>query len=413
MKRGQTESYSFLIGMIITIAIIVVLILFFSGFFSGEKEQELSEAEHGLENITGFYKACLENPKTDCLCGSFDISRFRQIGYSLFLIKMLGKSNLVLTEFGDYPNPDGAIDPDVILAKSAFDEQLVCTFEYDGFKLTDVAQRFFDFNSQKLLLYTNGMVTVLKTDSKACIVDSQAVEKIYGAFASCTAELPSDKVILLDAASDVASRRIDSLLFDGLVEDVGRVNDFHSGSYEDSAEWFESVYSNEKVTGLSNRAFLVYVKTSADAISANQGIKDRMVVHYLQGSAVSESFANAVGLSLAGLSGKVYYNSAEEIKVGTVPESYRFNTDVVYEANNATSPSIVYLACAEQLPVCKENLQVPAVFVEVIDANDGFSAYQGHEEIIAKSIKDGVLNFVRGRQVPASETPKSEGSLFQ
>ena len=74
---------------------------------------------------------------------------------------------------------------------------------------------------------------------------------------------------------------------------------------------------------------------------------------------------------------------------------------------------MVYLACNEDLPVCKENAQMPAVFIEIVDNDDGFSVYQGHEEVIAQAINRAVLGYVRQGTPQAVGQGSSDKSLFQ
>lgn len=411
MKHGQVESYSFLIGLLITIAIVVVFIMFIVPFFSGEDEQKLSVAKSEFLNVSKFYKSCVSNTKTDCFCGSFDVGKIRQAGYSVYLSKMLGQSHLVLTEFGVLPDVDGLISKDSTVDKSSFNEQLVCTFGYDGSKFVDTNQRVYDLTGGRAASLMGDKVPVLKIGSKFCVYETSQdlnLDILRRKFAGCNAVLDSSKLILLDSADDVASRQVANFLLKYLSEKVGRVDAFFTGKYEGRAEWFDKVYSDEGDGFLASRIFLVYVKTSADAFSS----KDRIVIHYLKDS-VSDAFANAVGSELKTLEGKYYYNSVEEAKLGTVPESYRFNTEVVYEANDPANPDGAYLVCdKDELQICKEKLQIPAVFIEFVDANDGFSAYQGHEEILAETIRQGMLNYVMSPSVYGYVPKGSDQPLF-
>ena len=408
MGRGQIESASFLIGLVITIAFIAVFILLLSGFFSNSSEKDFNVAKGTFDNITSFYKKCSDSSKISCICGSYDVYGARKMDYNLYLNKYLGKSHLILTEFGVLPGKDDIIEKSDILASAEFDSNLVCTFNYEGFKLTDTSLRVYDLNNA----YSD-QITIVKTDSKMCIVAFPGkIGEFRRNFAGCDAALDSDKFVLLDSADDAPSRQIANRLHEYLLSDVGRVDAFFSRDYDSRKEWFDSVYVQEKESLIAAKSFLVYIKVSPDMILASD-ITDKVIVHYLEGSSVSESFAKAIGAEFEALKGKYYYNSANESIPGTVPESYKFNTVVEYEANNATNPGIVYFACNEALPVCKENLQVPAVFIEVVDNDDGFSAYQGHEEVIAQAIDHAMLRYVRSGATQAVQPGSSDKSLFQ
>ncbi len=405
-KRAATESYSFLIGLLVTVMFVAVFVIFLVSFLSTD-EQDLSRAKELLIDISSFYNGCLGVQKTGCVCGSFNVSGIRDAGYSLFLSRELGQSHLLLVEKGVTRDSDGLISKDDVLAKSSFDGHLVCTLGYDGFELEEFPSRVYDLTTSMNHL---DEVTVLKVGSKACVLPDRYKQDYERDFAGCYAELPSDKLLLLDSADDVASRQIANFLYPRLVKDVGRVDAFFMGDYDGRSEWFDSVYVKEKEKSLAGKIFFVHVRTSVDAA---KGSKDRFVVHYLQDS-VSEPFARSVGLRLQVLEGSYYYNSVEKADVGTVPEKYMFNTGVVYEANNAANPDGLYLVCEnDELPICRENLQVPSVFVEIIDGDDGFSAYQGHEEILAETIKEGVLDYVKASPVLQSEPEASDESLFR
>ena len=405
MGRGQIESASFLIGLVITIAFIAVFILFLSGFFSSGDEQKFNAAMGDFDSIASFYRKCSESPKTDCICGSYDVGSLRKQGYVLYLNKFLGKSNIILAEFGVLPGKDDLIEKDDMLANADFSEELVCTFNYEGFKLTDTSHRVYDLTNS----YSD-KVTVVKTDSRMCTVSfPDKLGDFRRNFAGCDAALDSDKLVLLDSSDDAYSRQIANKLQEYMLRDVGRVDAFFSREYDGRKEWFDSVYVQEKGGSIAAKSFLVYVRVSPNMILAPD-ITDKVIVHYLEGSSVSEFFAKAVGAGFEPLKGKYYYNSANESIPGTVPESYKLNINVEYEANNATNPGMVYLACNEDLPVCKENAQIPAAFIEIVDNDDGFSVYHGHEEVIAQAINRAVLGYVRSGAV--QEKP-SDKRLFQ
>ncbi|MFH0752801.1 MAG: hypothetical protein V1914_04380 [archaeon] len=404
-KQASTESYSFLIGLVITVVIIAIFMPFIINLFS--EEQNLPYAQEVLLNISEFYRQCLATAKTDCICGSFNVyAGIRQERYSLFLSKMMGQSHLLLTNFGVSPDSGGLIDSDEVLAKYSFDEQLVCTFGYDGFELKEFPERYYELTNS----YSDE-VSIFKTGSDACVIAvSKPIEEYGREFANCYAELDSDKLILLDSGDDVASKQIANLLYPKLIKEVGRVDAFFMGDYDGRSEWFDSVYVKEKEDFLVGRIFLVHVRTSTDS---SKDSKDKFIVHYLQDT-ISGSFAESVGLRLQALSGKYYYNSVKEADITTVPEKYMFNTEVVYEANNVINPDGLYLVCEDdELQICKEKLQIPSVFVEIVDVDDGYSVYQGHEDILAEAIKEGVLSYVKKPAVFEPVQKSSDESLFQ
>lgn len=409
MKQGTTVSLSFLIGIVITVMIVGVFVFFLAEFFAGADEQQIADAKEEFVNISKFYKRCVENSKDDCFCGSFSTTEFVELGYGLYLNKFLGQSNLLLTDSNAYPDSDGLISKDDIIEKASFDEELVCFAKYDGENIETVSQRVYGLIGQNI----NKPVNVLKIDSKLCVVfDLKSVlEKVKRDFASCSAVLDSDKLIMLDAESEGSSKQIATYLSGYLYDSVGRVDYFFADKYDDRAEWFDTVYDGDF---LADKLFFIHIGTSFDTSPASEEITDKIIIHYVEGSVVGEAFAKAVGLELKSLKGKYYYDSVVEVDIANILEKSMFNTEVVYEANNLENPNTVYLVCeTDELPICKENLQVPAIFIEIVNAEDGYSAYQNHEEILAKAIGVGVLNYVEAPAVYEYVPDTSDEPLFQ
>ena len=147
MARGQTESSSFLIGLIVTIAIIAVFIFAMSGFFSSSNGQKLTAAKLEFSNLSNFYRLCLENQRDNCICGSFNLSEITSKGYNVFLNKFSGQSNLILTEKGNTPDGDGLMAPEDIASQMPFKEDIVCTFDYTDSGIKDASQRVIDVST--------------------------------------------------------------------------------------------------------------------------------------------------------------------------------------------------------------------------------------------------------------------------
>lgn len=415
MKRGQVESYSFLIGILITVAIVAIFIMFLAGFFSGNDEKKLSDANGYFSNISSFYQKCAGLSKDNCYCGSFNVEGIGQAGYRLYLSKLLGESHLLLTKSDVTPDSDELISEDDVLNKKSFAEEMVCASRYEGPILKETTYRVYDLSKTLAALQKDKIITVLKSNSRLCVYETSFdldSIKLKRDFSYCYAELDSDKVVLLDSASDASSLQIATYMYDDIPKTVGRVDAYFTGGYESKAAWFDSVYAHEKKEFLDSKAYLVHVKTSVDN-TVGSDVSDKIIIHYLQDSVVGESFAKVLGTRLSFLNGRYYYNSVDMAKEGTVPVKYKFNIKVEYQANSLDNPGDVYLVCANNdLQVCKEKLQLPAVFVEIVDAEDGFSVFQGHEQILAKSITEGILDFVKFPTI-FEKAPVSDQPLFR
>ena len=434
-NRGQYAS----IGTLVFMAIVLLLILgvgpmiykgaksFFSlfGIGSEDNSQPTKESAAGIsfDGFTGIYENCKSYSSSDCLCDQYNTNDLPD-GYSIKL-ERLSSSKTRIGLFGSKPTPEQV---------KVIENDNICLYNYDKstklFSETDVKYLILDKTNLYDYKIDNKVQLFKSNNNKVCFVSGTYPNKQFDEIfrkpntKKCSLKsenVPPQKIGMLDLGDYTGdypyesfvqlqtekASAILSTLRNILIDNVGPTTTITlptgttQGRLERRENMFNSAYKDfdaNKDGKISDDAYFISVR-GLQLQQKNSDIKkDHFKIHYLKGSYWSKALAEKIIVQLRQLDGKLVYGN-REVGMAEADEKYRFNIDVIEEENSNTNTGQVFLTCTESysdFPACKESYYLPAVFIDEVEVDgDGHYMFEGHADMIANRIYEGVKGYLQ------------------
>ncbi len=434
-KRGQYST----IGTLLFMALVLVVILwvgpviyknaksFFSlfGIGSEDNSKPTKESAAGIafDGFTGIYENCKSYSSNDCLCEQYSTNDLPE-GYSIKL-ERLSSSKTRIELFGSKPTPEQV---------KVIENDNICLYNYDkstklfsetdtqfitldknnlyDYKIDDKVQLFKSINDKVCFVsgtYPNKQFDEIfrKPNTKKCSLHTVFPVLLKTGMldlSDYTGDYPPTAFV--QSQTDKASAIL-STLRNILIDNVGPTTTITlptgttQGRLERRKNMFDGAYKDFDANNdgkIGDNVYFVSVR-GLQLQQKNSDIKkDYFKVHYLKGSYESKALAEKIIVQLRQLNGKLVYGN-REVGMAEADEKYRFNIDVIEEENSNSNTGPVFLTCTESysdFPACKESYYIPAVFIDVVEVDgDGHYMFEGHADMIANRIYDGVKDYLQ------------------
>ena len=432
-RKGEWSA----LGTLLVMALVLVVIFgigprIYSGaknlfsFFGVASDGETgptqeSAANVAFEGFTNAYQSCKSYQVNDCLCDQFGTNELPD-GYSIRL-ESLSDSKTRIELYGSKPTPESI---------KLLDNDNLCFYIYDksttSFSLGSPKNIVIDAKNPYEYKIDNKIQLIKSNTGLVCFVSGTSEREQFNEITrrknNCNLKsegTASQKIGMLDLSdytgdysqtSFVQSQTekasaVLSTLRTILIDNIGQTTTITlptssaKGRYERRLNMFNDAYKNfdsNKDGKISDNVYFISVR-GLQLQQKDSGIKkDYFKVHYLKGSAESKNFAEKIASKLRELDGKLIYG-VRELNQAEADEKYRFIVDVIEEQNSQDSQGPVFLTCTgdyKDFPACKENYYLPAVFVDIVEVNgDGHYMFEGHLDIIAAKIHEGVRGYLQ------------------
>ena len=423
-RKGQAETPSFTVGLVIMVLMIVALGVV--GYAMSKKNVDV-RTKIAFDDFLTYYKNCSEKKSNDCHCGKLDVSMLPR-GYWI-MIAELGGDNIGFELY-----KEGEKDPKISATAPGLK---VCKYTYSGGKYNVLPLEEFVIGRVGSFFDT---VMIYKTDQGNCFVlpdehefRAKSSDELFNVITSSKVSCDSKKedeqlaqlglVHMREHGSGILSEgfslnslkhqdnayqmnlKIASRLRDELTNNVGRVYSIllsatHPlNANEDTRKGINEVYSflENKPEG---RLYII----STAVTESDKEAPDGIILEYLKDSTEGKRLAQAIQNELQKINGKFYY---ERQLLPDISDK-RLLLNFHIESKEALPYEHEFKAFYPFNYPIKERNKIPVVFLDFVERNNGNSLLENHYDIIADSIVNGAKSYLLGEELKEESKDNNE-----